>query len=144
LSKNPAAIDILKEHPHNIDWFQLGYNTAAIKLFEENPDKICSYSLSSNPKAIPLLEKNMNKIDWRMLSANPNAMDLLEKNTNKINYQYLSSNPSIFTYDYDLIKETFKDLNEEVVIKALHPKRIIPLMELYGEEEILSCYFDEE
>ena len=79
-----------------------------------------------------------------MLSANPNAMELLEKNTNKINYQYLSSNPSIFTYDYDLIKKTFKDLNEEVVIKALHPKRILTLMELYGEEEILSCYFDEE
>jgi hypothetical protein len=27
-------------------------------------------------------------------------------------------------------------------MKALHPKRLLRLMELYGEDEIYDCYFD--
>jgi hypothetical protein len=27
-------------------------------------------------------------------------------------------------------------------MKALHPKRMLKLMELYGEDEIYYCYFD--
>jgi hypothetical protein len=54
----------------------------------------------------------------------------------------LSANPSIYTYDYDLIKANFKELGEEIVMKALHPKRLLRLMELYGEDEIYDCYFD--
>jgi hypothetical protein len=37
----------------------------------------------------------------------------------------ISLNPSIFTYDYELIRENFKELGEEIVIKALHPKRML-------------------
>jgi len=66
----------------------------------------------------------------------------LERNKNKIDYYNFSSNPSIFTYDYDLIKENFKSLGEEIEMKALHPKRMLRLMELYGEDEIYNCYFD--
>ena len=53
-----------------------------------------------------------------------------------------SLNPAIFTYDYDLIKANFKDLGEEIMIKSLHPKRMLRLMELYGEDETYDCYFD--
>ena len=58
----------------------------------------------------------------------------------------LSLNPSIFglTYDYDKIKENFKELGEEIVIKALHPKRMLRLMEEYGEDEIYFNYFNED
>jgi hypothetical protein len=43
-----------------------------------------------------------------------------------------------------LIKKNFKDLGEEIIIKALNPKRMLRLMKVYGEEEIYKCYFDEE
>jgi hypothetical protein len=55
----------------------------------------------------------------------------------------ISSNPSIFTYDYELIHNNFKDLGEEIIQKALHPKRMLRLMNEYGEDEIYKCYFDE-
>jgi hypothetical protein len=69
---------------------------------------------------------------------------LLEENQDKICWYNLSKNPSIFTYDYDLIKEKNKELNEEIIEKALHPKRMLRLMQEYGEEDIYSIYFDEE
>jgi len=71
-----------------------------------------------------------------------NAIEILEKNQDKIDWYQLSKNPSIFTYDYDLIKEKNKDLNEEIIIKALHPKRMLKLMSEYGEDKIYNCYFD--
>jgi hypothetical protein len=57
----------------------------------------------------------------------------------------LSSNPAIFidSYNYNLIKTNFKELGEEIAMKALHPKRMLKLMELYGEDEIYKNYFDE-
>ena len=54
------------------------------------------------------------------------------------------ANPSIFVYDYDTIKTTKTDLNEEAIAKALHPKRIFRLIEEYGEDEIYNIYFDED
>jgi tRNA(Arg) A34 adenosine deaminase TadA len=35
------------------------------------------------------------------------------------------TNPSIFVYDYETIKKTKTDLNEEVIAKALHPKTTV-------------------
>jgi len=55
----------------------------------------------------------------------------------------LMSNPSIFTYDYEAMKKKKEDLNEEVIAKALHPKRVFRLISDYGEEEIYNIYFDE-
>jgi hypothetical protein len=71
-------------------------------------------------------------------------MEILEKNKEFIIYYKISSNPSIFTYDYELIHNKFKNLGEEIIQKALHPKRMLRLMEEYGEDEIYKCYFDEE
>jgi len=55
----------------------------------------------------------------------------------------LMSNPHIFTYDYEAMKQTKADLNEEVIAAALHPKRIFRLISEYGEEEIYNIYFDD-
>ena len=75
-------------------------------------------------KHIFLLEsKNKDKLDWHILP--------------KQNY-------SITTYDYKSIKNNFKVLGEEIIQKSLHPKRMLRLMELYGEDEIYKCYFDED
>ena len=82
--------------------------------------------------------------DWSKLSGNPNAIELLKENPNKIKWGFISLNPSIFTYDYEKIKENNKELNEEIIIKALHPKRMLRLMEIYGEDEIYNCFFDDD
>jgi len=68
----------------------------------------------------------------------------LEKNQDKICWYNLARNPSIFTYDYYMISNKNKELNEEIIQKSLHPKRMLRLMEIYGEDEIYKCYFDED
>ncbi len=55
-----------------------------------------------------------------------------------------SLNSSIFTYDYEKIKKNFEELGEEIIAKALHPKRIFKLIQEYGEEEIYNTYFDDD
>jgi hypothetical protein len=90
-----------------------------------------------------MIKANPDKINWYMLSGNENAIDIIEANKDKIEWDTFSLNPSIFTYDYDEIKKNFKDLGEEIIIKALHPKRLLRLMKEYGEDYVYQCYFDE-
>jgi len=148
LSSNQSldAIKLLKEHYDKINWCILSLNYYGVDLLQDNLDKIDWLFLSknNNPKAISLLEKNIDKINWYYLSENTNAIHLLKNNPDKINYYYLSKNPSIFTYDYEEIKKNFEKLGEEIIQKALHPKRIIKLIEIYGEDEIYNNYFDDD
>ena len=90
------------------------------------------------------MKANPDKINWYNLSFNSNAIELLKENQNKIKWSFISLNSAIFTYDYEKIKENKKEINEEIIIKALHPKRMLRLMEIYGEDEIYKCYFDDE
>jgi len=101
--------------------------------------------LSGNINAIELLKANPDKINWKYLSRNlsPDAIELFRKNQDKINWNSLSFNPLIFTYDYEKIKKNFEELAEEIIAKALHPKRIFRLIEEYGEDEIYNIYFDD-
>jgi hypothetical protein len=41
------------------------------------------------------------------------------------------------------IKKNFEELGEEIIAKALHPKRIFRLIEEYGEDKIYNIYFDD-
>jgi hypothetical protein len=59
-----------------------------------------------------------------MISNNPNAMEILEENIEKIKWMGLSENKAIFTYDYDKIKETNKNINKEIIDWYYHPLRI--------------------
>ena len=107
--------------------------------------KINWFLLSLNPNAVNILMNNKDKIYWGTFCKNKNAIEYICKyyhNKNNIDY-LLYVNPSIFTYDYELIQKNNKELNEEIIIKALHPKRMLRLMELYGEDEIYKCYFDD-
>ncbi len=152
-NSNPIALELIKENPDKINWHNLSLNENpdAIRLLKENPSKINwdRLCLNENPEAIRLLKENPSKIDWENLCLNKNAIDLLEENKNNINecifaedyYSNLSQNPSIFTYDYEGIKERNKEINEEIIMKSLHPKRMLRLMEEYGEDNIYDCYF---
>ena len=117
-----------------IDW---------IEKFSIN-DHYCQDYISINPNAIDYLKKNPHLINWITLSSNSNAIEILENNLDEIDENSIFRNSSIFTYDYKKIKENKKELNEEIIIKALHPKRMLRLMEIYGEDEIYKNYFDDE
>ena len=118
----------------------------SIELLKENPNKIewSCLCINSNPKVLEIIEENFDKINWYSLSTNSNAIEILENNLDEIDENSIFRNSSIFTYDYKKIKENKKELNEEIIIKALHPKRMLRLMEIYGEDEIYKNYFDDE
>ncbi len=141
---------LLIENPDKINWNYLSSNSneEAIKLLIENRSKIYWYglSLNSNEEALKLLNKNLDKIYWYQLCLNVNkdALELLKQNPDKINWDFLSKNPEIFIYyDYKKIKKEFQELGEEIIIKSLHPKRMLRLMEEYGEDYIYDCYLDD-
>ena len=73
-------------------------------------------------------------IDWKKLSGNPNpnAIELLKANQEKIVWEVFSSNPSIFKLDYKQMMINFEPYAEEIIAKALHPKRMIRYMEQYN------------
>jgi hypothetical protein len=121
LSKNPNAIELLKENIEKINW----------------------HCISTNPNAISILKEHPDKISWHYLSGNPNAIELLKANKDKINWHIFSSNPSIITYDYEKMRNLNLDLKEEIIAKALHPKRIFRLIEEYGEELVYNIYLDD-
>ena len=53
---------------NKINWDLLSKNPNAIELLKENQDKINWNILSLNPNAIELLKENQNKINWKYLS----------------------------------------------------------------------------
>ena len=108
--KNFVKYELLDWIPINkINWSYLSKNPNAIELLKENEDKIDWYylSLSRNPNAIELLKENKDKIDWHNLSINLNAIELLKENQDKIDWVGLSSNPNIFKikYNYNKMKQ---------------------------------------
>lgn len=120
LNKNPATIKILKEYIDSlaINWSYLSSN--------------------ENNSAIELLKQNPDKINWNELSANKNqeAIEMLKANQDSlaIDWVAFSSNPSIFTLDYRQMMINFEPYAEEIIAKALHPKRMIRYMEQYNFE----------
>jgi hypothetical protein len=104
----------------------LNPNAEAIDLLKENPDKIDWYWLSQNSSldAVALLKKNPDKINWICLSSNPNAIDLLKENPDKIIWYNLSKNPSIFTYDYDKMRENMLLFKEDLMKERFHPRNL--------------------
>jgi hypothetical protein len=145
LSRNPAALHILEKNLDKIRWTALHFNTnpKAIQLLEKNPDKIDWQDISFHPQSFPLLEQNPDKIDWSSLSENSGAIHLLEKNQEKIDWQNLSLNPSIFTYDYEQMKQTKNRLHEDLIQTMFHPENIHCFagwgFETYDNEMGVNC-----
>jgi len=64
LSKNPNAIDLLKDNQNKIDWSSLSANPNAIDLLKERIE----YENTLYVKEYRVLK---NKINWKQLSTNP-------------------------------------------------------------------------
>jgi putative NADH-flavin reductase len=111
LSANPAAIELLKQHPNKIDWVFLSKN--------------------SNHEAIEMLKANPTKFSWYYLcgNRNPEAIEMLRANPSKIDWNFISQNPNIFVYDYEKIAKRISMFHEELIAKALHPSRIAMWLE---------------
>jgi hypothetical protein len=86
---------------------------------------------------------NNNNSPLPSLSSNPNAISILKEHPNLIQWYSFSENPSIFKYDYDMMKNSYLDIKEEIIAAALHPKRIFNLISKYGEDEIYDIYLDD-
>jgi len=80
-----------------------------------------------------LLENNITKIIWGVLASNPNAISLLERFPGRIDWSRISQNPTIFTLDYDALKERCSLFKEELFAMALHPSRIEKYLEMGGD-----------
>lgn len=108
LSANPAAIDLLLQHPDKINYQQLCKNThpEAIALLRSNPSSICWNLVCANPaeEAVALLLEPENAIRlspyWLSHNTNPRALRLLWHRTSEINWEGLSRNPSDEAVDF--------------------------------------------
>ena len=150
LSKNPNAIDLLREkiteesemdeddleklkESEKIDWVYLSGNPNAIELLRANQDKIDFIGLSANPsdEAIKLLKDNPENIVWGVLSANPSdeAIKLLENNIEKINWEMLSTNPNAI----NLLRKYYQEI--DMFMLSANPNAI-KLLEFYYDEII--------
>ena len=65
-----------------------------------------------------------DKIHWYYLSLNPNAIQLLKENPDKIDWTNLSKNPSIFTYDYEKMRENMLLFKEDLMKERFHPRNL--------------------
>lgn len=117
-------------------WGYLGSNPDALSLIENHLEYVNSYSLwyelSKNPCALHILDKYPNKIDWEGLKDNPNPdiYTLVEKyrfgegeNIDK-NIRNFWDSPHLFTYDYDAMRDSNRELKEAIIQEAWHPSRI--------------------
>jgi hypothetical protein len=165
LSQNENAIELLTNNQDKIAWSYLCLNNNAVELLKNNKNKINNRLICNNSNYYEIfperfeydenyriyienirlyfgyhLINNENEVYFK--SDKCDDMELIEKNQHKIDWDLLAKNPAIFSYDYDEIKNNFKELGEEIIEKALHPKRMLRLMAEYGEDIIYDCYFD--
>ena len=163
LSQNENAIELLANNQDKIDWSNLCLNPNAVELLRNNKNKIDNNVIRNNPNYYEIFpekreyDENIIRIFYENITTNLRTyynnnvyfdsddcddMELMERNQHKINWDLLAKNPAIFSYDYDEIKKNFEELGEEIIAKALHPKRIFRLIEEYGEDEVYNNYFE--
>jgi hypothetical protein len=118
ISKNPRAVNWLRDHPEYIHCDSLLENVNGLELLLEMFDMkklnwktvagsphVCkllprkprnSYWrwkwLSGNPYALPYLEPQLPLMNWHALSANPAAINLIERNLHQVDWTQLSKN----------------------------------------------------
>jgi hypothetical protein len=118
---------------HELSWRNIfdrmpAYNSPIqkkiIAFLEKYIDKLDFRNLSSKAIAIHILEKNLDKVDWSRLSCNPAAIRILEQNQDKIDWDSFSFNSEIFDYSYEYLEERCNIYKEELIQKAMSPKKL--------------------
>lgn len=102
LSKNPNAVEFLKENPQNVcgyfQEYENDWSEGAVSLTDEQQyeritlSEIDYSNLSENPSAVEYLKENPHVIMNEWLCRNPNGIELLEKDPSLINWYWLSEN----------------------------------------------------
>jgi len=108
-----------------------------VSMLEKNPDDLGDvdwYLLSSNPYAIRLLEENPDKIHWYSLSLNPAALKIMARYPRNVYFFNLMENPAVYELDYEALKLRMDIFREELIARAIHPKRVQRLIEMAGDE----------
>jgi len=105
--KNPNAIKFL--------WQYKDYNYSLEQLIHnKNAGQLIEYIVEKNKNDQELFKNNIS-----MISSHAGVIEYLEKNKDLINYYNLSLNESIFTYDYNLIKEERQVINSLITSQFL-------------------------
>lgn len=151
---NPYTLDYAVENPNYCQrpsyYALLGDNLSIIYdyiISKEFYDKVIKYKnqhpecyplwemwLNINPYSEDLLLSDINMLWLDALSLNPKCFKIFKKyketkyydsDSDYLNDDLLSVNPSIITYNYEIIKEKNKDINEELIKELYKPERII-------------------
>jgi hypothetical protein len=121
-----------------------------ILMIDKKPTKLYWQTLSTSPD----FTFNISLIKWFELLSSQQKIECSLKKTDIImqSFVQLLSKPNEDKldwvmkrniYDYEKMRNSNLDLKEEIVAKALHPKRIFKLIEEYGEDEIYNIYLDD-
>ncbi len=121
-----------------------------ILMIDKNPTKLYWQTLSTSPD----FTFNISLIKWFELLSSQQKIECSLKKTDIIMQSFVQllskpnedklewvMKPNI--YDYEKMRNSNLDLKEEIIAKALHPKRIFKLIEEYGEDEIYNIYLDD-
>jgi hypothetical protein len=116
-----------------------------LALLKEYPEKIYWQQLSTNEAdvALDILAEHPDRIDWYQLclNENPRAIELLSKYPERIHYQTIIKNPAIFVLDYDALKSRISPFKEELIAAVFHPRRMLRLMDMIGDDEDIDDFF---
>ena len=98
ISKNPNAVDYLKDYRDLIKWNYLSANPNAIELLREKAEE------ENNVERFDLSRMaDYKKLDWKNLSANPGTVELLKQYRRNIKWDRLSENTNLEAIE--LLKE---------------------------------------
>jgi len=98
ISKNPNAVDYLKDYRDQIKWNDLSANPNAIELLREKAEEENKMRLSDISRMA-----EYKKLDWNNLSTNPSAVELLKQYRRNIKWNRLSMNTNVEAIE--LLKE---------------------------------------
>jgi hypothetical protein len=87
---------------------------------EDNIISLINYD--DYPIISDVLKKYHN--DYFIVNKNNIKFNLNCNKSEKYKYKWLSKNYNSITYDYDKIKETFREINKEIIEKYWHPDNI--------------------
>lgn len=144
LSRNPGAIDVLRQYEDKICWWALSQNPAAFatKLLSDHPERIDWYYLSANPGpgAITILLSNPDKIVFSQLVRNPipDVLPLLQptllKEAKHYDWYFLSRQPYLFF-------QKRRPFEEELIRTTLHPRRLVQYLDRGYDLETVWSFF---